>query len=65
MFDISHAASEQSICIEEDKQFLNMQKESRSGAIGRVDKKKTGRDKRTFERKRHIKEIQKNYVAFF
>ena len=39
------------ISIEEDKQFLKIQKEPRSGAIGRVDKKKTDRDKRTFERK--------------
>jgi hypothetical protein len=51
LFDISHAASEQLISIEEDKQFLKMQKESRSGVIGRVDKKKADRDKRTFERK--------------
>ena len=48
LFDISHAASEQLISIKEDKQFLKMQKESRSDVIRQVDKKKANRDKRTF-----------------
>ena len=51
LFDISHAASEQLISFEEDKQFLKMHKESRSSVIKRVEKKKADRDKRTFERK--------------
>jgi hypothetical protein len=52
LFDISHAASEQLMDITEDKQFLELQRESRSGVIGSLDKKKVDRDKRVFERKR-------------
>ena len=37
LLDMNHAASEQLIAIEEDKQFLKMQKESRSIVIGRID----------------------------
>jgi hypothetical protein len=51
LFDISHAASDQLIRIEEDKQFLKLQQESRSGAIGSVDKKKAEQDKRFHDRK--------------
>jgi len=51
LFDISHAASDQLICIEEDKEFLKLQQQSRSGVTGSVDKKKTDREKRAIERK--------------
>ena len=40
LFDISHAASEELIDITEDKQFLELQRESRNGVIGSLDKKK-------------------------
>lgn len=54
LFDISHAASDQLLHIEEDKQFLKLQQESRSGVIGSVDKKKSEKDNRAMERKLKI-----------
>ena len=56
LFDISHAASQQLIQIEEDQRFLELQRESRSGVIGPVDKKKADRDKRALERQCKINE---------
>lgn len=51
LFDVSHADSEKIIHIKEDREFLEMQRESRNGVIGPVDKRKAERDKRTLERK--------------
>jgi len=51
LFDISHAASDQLIHIEEDKEFLKLQQQSRIGVIGSVDKKRTDRERRAIERK--------------
>jgi hypothetical protein len=56
LFDISHAVSDQLSRIEEDEQFLKLQQESRSGAIGSVDKKKAEQDKRVHDRKRKATE---------
>ena len=50
LFDINHAASENVITISEDKQFLQLQRESRSGVIGPVDMNKAKREKRKWER---------------
>jgi len=51
LFDISHAASDQLIRIEEDREFLKLQQQLRSGVIGSVDRKKADREKRAIERK--------------
>jgi len=51
LFDISHADSDQLIRIEEDREFLKLQQQSRSGVIGSVDRKKADREKRAIERK--------------
>jgi hypothetical protein len=51
LFDISHANAEQLITNEEDRQFLKLQRESRTGCIGSVDKKLLSREKRATERR--------------
>jgi len=50
LFDISHANADKLIANEEDRQFLKLQKESRTGCIGPVDKKLDGREKRSAQR---------------
>ena len=50
LFDISHANSDKLITIEEDKQFLKLQQETRSGSLGPVDKKLADKEKRSYER---------------
>jgi len=50
LFDISHAASDKLIRLDEDKEFLKLQQQSRSGVIGSVDKKKADKDKRSIDR---------------
>jgi len=51
LFDVSHAASDQLIHIEEDKEFLKLQQQSRIGVIGSVDKKRADRERRALQRK--------------
>lgn len=51
LFDISHANSNELIKNEEDRKFLKLQQESRTGCIGSVDIKAFRRDKRSAERK--------------
>lgn len=51
LFDISHANSNELIRNEEDRQFLRLQQESRTGTIGAVDKKLAEREKRSTMRK--------------
>ena len=52
LFDISHAKADELINIEEDRQFLKLQKESRKGSIGPVDKKLVAKETRTAIRKK-------------
>ena len=47
MFDISHANSDKIIRNEEDKQFLMLQRSSRTGVIGPADKKLAIREKKS------------------
>lgn len=54
LFDISHANSEQLIKNEEDRQFLRLQRESRKGCIGSLDRKLSAREKRSAERQKKI-----------
>ena len=56
LFDISHANSNELIKNDEDRQFLKLQQESRTGCIGSVDTKSFLRDKRSAERKRRLLE---------
>ena len=51
LFDVSHAASDQLIRIDEDREFLKLQQQSRSGVIGSVDKKKADKKKEQFKEK--------------
>ena len=51
MFDISHGNADQMITIEEDKEFLNLQRASRTGSFGCVDKKLATVEKRSAERR--------------
>lgn len=50
LFDISHANAAQLISNEEDRLFLKLQQESRTGCIGPVDRKLLGREKRSAKR---------------
>ena len=54
LFDISHANSEQLIKNDEDRQFLKLQRESRTGSIGSVDKKLAAKEKRVAERQKQF-----------
>ena len=51
LFDISHANSFELIKNDEDRKFLKLKQESRTGRIGPVNIKTVHRDKRSFERK--------------
>ena len=63
LFDISHANAQQLIKNVEDKQFLKLQQESRSGSIGSVDKKLAAKEKRTTERKERQQNFAKRMMA--
>lgn len=58
LFDISHANSDQLIKNEEDKKFLKLQQESRTGVIGSVDRKLAIREAKGIQRK-----IRKQHFA--
>ena len=64
LFDISHANSNQLIKIEEDREFLKMQQESRTGTIGTLDKKLSEKEKRSAERlERHKLFLKRSVTA--
>lgn len=52
LFNISHANSEQLIKSEEDRQFQRLQRESRTGYIGFLDRKLSICEKRSAERQK-------------
>lgn len=61
LFDIRHANLEQLIKNEEDCQFLRLQRESRKGSVGSLDRKLSTREKRSAERlKKHYKAIKRS-----
>jgi len=55
LFDVSPTNADQIIKNEEDRQFLRLQKESRTGCIGPVDNKLDGQEKRSAERRKRLK----------
>lgn len=52
--DISHASAFKLIKIEEYREFLRLQKKSRTGCIGPVDRKLFGQEKRSAERQKRL-----------
>lgn len=63
IFDISHANAEQLITNEEDRQFLRLQRESRTGCIGSVDKILAGKEDRAAERRQRFMRLKLQAVA--
>lgn len=63
LFDISDINSNELIKDDEDREFLRLQQESRTGCIGSVDNKTFVREKRTAERKSRLLERAKMCVA--
>lgn len=59
LFDISVADADKGIKIEEDRQFLQLQKESRTGSFGPVDKNLTQKEERSIARRMKKKSVQK------
>ena len=57
LFDISHANSEQLIKTDEDRQFLKLQQQSRTGSIGPVDNKLMVKEKRVANIKNNLSGI--------
>jgi hypothetical protein len=63
LLDISHADSYELIKNDEDREFLRLQQESRTGCIGSADEKLARREKRSVERqKRFLKHARLNSV---
>ena len=58
LFDISHARAEQMIKIDEDREFLRLQRMARVGAMTSVDKKLAAKEKRSAERHKRLKQRQ-------
>ena len=56
MFNISHVHANQKIKIDEDRQFLMLQKQGRNGSLGAIDKKLVDREQRSLERRMQEKQ---------
>lgn len=54
LFYISHASAYKLIKNEEDREFLRLQKKSRTDCIGPVDRKLFGQEKRSAERQKRL-----------
>jgi hypothetical protein len=60
LFNIIHAASNQSICTEEDEQLSKLLKESKTGSTDSIGKQKANKDKRSMKRKlKHAERVQR------
>jgi len=51
LFDIAHEDAMTMMVIEEDKQFLHLQRQGRKGCMGRIDKELAEREQRKQERR--------------
>jgi len=64
LFDISNAKADQLITNEEDRQFLKLQRESRAGCLGPIDRQLCGVETRSAQRhKRFVKQTALAAVA--
>lgn len=59
LFDASHANAKSILTNEEDRTFLQLQQESRTGSIGPVDKKLADKEKRRAERQQRQLEYER------
>lgn len=62
LFDISHANSDELIKNNEDREFLKLQRKSRTGCIGSADNKTFHREERASERKERL--LQRTAASF-